>query len=51
MRGWCFMALREITDENLPATADAWKTWYKEHGTEKMARFKSLPWWQVRGDP
>jgi hypothetical protein len=50
MRGWCFMALREITDENLPATADAWKTWYKEHGTDKMARLESLPWWQVRGD-
>jgi HEAT repeats len=50
MRGWCFMALREITDENLPATADAWETWYKEHGNEKIATFESLPWWQVRGD-
>jgi hypothetical protein len=50
MRGWCFMALREITDENLPATPDVWKTWYEEHGNDKMARFESLPWWQVRGD-
>ena len=50
MRGWCFMALREITDENLPATGDVWNTWYEEHGNDKMARFESLPWWQVRGD-
>jgi HEAT repeats len=50
MRGWCFMALIGITEENLPATAEAWKTWYTEHGNEKMARFTSLPWWQVRGD-
>jgi hypothetical protein len=50
MRNWCFMALHEITGENLPATADAWKTWYNEHGNATMARFQSQPWWQVRGD-
>jgi HEAT repeats len=50
MRGWCFMALREIADENLPATAEAWKTWYAEHSDEKMAKFEAQPWWRVRGD-
>ena len=50
MRAWCFMALQEITDENLPADAAAWSRWYDEHGAEKMAAFESLEWWQVRGD-
>jgi hypothetical protein len=50
MRNWCFMALREITDENLPADALAWNRWYAEHGAEKMAEFERLDWWQVRGD-
>ena len=49
MRNWCFMALREITDENLPDAA-AWSNWYQEHGAEKMATFERLEWWQVRGD-
>lgn len=50
MRTWCFMALQEITDENLPADAEAWSRWYDEHGAEKMATFERLEWWQVRGD-
>jgi hypothetical protein len=50
MRTWCFMALQEITDENLPADATAWNPWYAEHGSEKMAEFERLEWWQVRGD-
>jgi hypothetical protein len=50
MRTWCFMALQEITDENLPADATAWSHWYDEHGAEKMAAFERLEWWQVRGD-
>lgn len=50
MRAWCFMALQEITDENLPADAAAWSRWYDEHGAEKMVAFESLEWWQVRGD-
>jgi hypothetical protein len=50
MRNWCFMALREITDANLPADALAWSRWYAEHGSEKMAEFERLDWWQVRGD-
>jgi len=35
MRSWCFMALREITDENLPADAAVWGRWYQRHGAKK----------------
>jgi len=50
MRNWTFLALQEITDENLPADAQAWSRWYADHGSEKMAAFETLEWWQVRGD-
>lgn len=50
MRTWSFMALREITDENLPPVADVWNRWFADHGAEKMAEFERLDWWQVRGD-
>ena len=50
MRNWCLMALKEITDENLPPDADAWNRWYADHGTAKMAEFERLDWWQVRGE-
>jgi HEAT repeats len=50
MRNWCFLALQEITDESLPANADAWANWYREHGADKLAQFESQPEWQVRGD-
>jgi hypothetical protein len=50
MQNWTFLALREITDENLPADALAWSRWYQEHGAEKTAEFERLDWWQVRGD-
>lgn len=50
MRNWSFLALREITDENLPADAQAWRTWYGQHGAGKLAAFEQLDWWQVRGD-
>jgi hypothetical protein len=50
MRNWSFMALREITDENLPADAAAWRDWYTQHGAEKMAECEQMDWWKVRGD-
>jgi hypothetical protein len=50
MRSWTFLALQEITDESLPADALAWSRWYQERGSEKMAEFERLEWWQVRGD-
>jgi hypothetical protein len=49
-RNWSFLALQEITDENLPADGAAWSRWYQQHGSEKMAEFERLDWWQVRGD-
>lgn len=50
MRNWCFMALREITDENGPVDAISWNRWYADHGAERMVEFARLEWWQVRGD-
>jgi hypothetical protein len=50
MRNWCFLALSEITDENLSSDAAAWNRWYSDHGAEKLAAFERLPWYQVRGD-
>jgi HEAT repeats len=50
MRNWSFMALTEITDQNLPQNASAWSAWYTEHGAEKMAEFEQQDSWRVRGD-
>ena len=50
MRGWSFLALQEITDENLPANASAWSAWYTQHGSEKMIQFAAQNSWRVRGD-
>ena len=50
MRSWSFLALREITDENLPADAVAWRSWYKDRAAAKGAQLAALDWWQVHGD-
>jgi hypothetical protein len=50
MRNWAFLALREITDQTLPADASTWRAWYGQHGSEKTAEFEKLDWWRVRGD-
>ncbi len=50
MRGWSYMALREITDANVPGDSQAWRNWYSEHGAQKMSEFERLDWWKVRGD-
>jgi hypothetical protein len=50
MRAWSYMALHEITDENMPADLQAWRNWYRDQGSEKLAKFERLEWWQVRGD-
>ena len=50
MRGWCFMALREITEANVPNDPQAWQDWYGKHGAAKLAEFEALDWWRVRGD-
>jgi HEAT repeats len=50
MRNWSFMALNEITDQNLPPNAAAWNDWYSLHGGEKMAQFEQQDSWRIRGD-
>lgn len=50
MRGWSYMALHEITDANIPSDPEAWKNWYRDHGSEKLGEFERLDWWKVRGD-
>jgi hypothetical protein len=50
MKNWSYMALRKITDANVPADPQSWKNWYRDHGAEKLAQFERLDWWQVRGD-
>lgn len=50
MRNWTFLALTEITDEPLPADAEAWEHWYSDHGADKRAEFEQMDWWRVRGD-
>jgi hypothetical protein len=50
MRNWSFLALQEITDENLPSDAVAWRRWYNDNASTKGAQFAALDWWRVRGD-
>ncbi len=50
MRNWSFLALHEITDQNLPNDASAWQRWYNEHGSDKAAEFERADCWRVRGD-
>jgi HEAT repeat protein len=50
MRGWSYTALREITDAGVANDPQAWANWYRDHGSEKLAEFQRLAWWQVRGD-
>jgi hypothetical protein len=50
MRSWSFLALHEITDENLPNDVSVWQNWYDQHGSEKLVQFEQADWWQVRGD-
>ena len=50
MKNWSYLALREITDANVPSDPQAWRKWYREHGPEKLGEFERLDWWKVRGD-
>ena len=50
MRAWSYLALREITDANVPADAKAWRAWYDQHGSQKLSEFEHLDWRKVRGD-
>ena len=50
MKSWSYLALQEITSVAVPSDPVSWKNWYSDHGAEKLAQFKALDWWQVRGD-
>lgn len=50
MRNWSYMALHEITNASVASDPQAWRNWYRDHGSEKLAEFERLEWWQVRGD-
>jgi hypothetical protein len=50
MRNWSYMALHEITDASVASDPEAWRNWCRDHGSEKLAEFERLEWWQVRGD-
>ena len=49
-RNRSFLALHEITDENVANDPSAWQSWYDQHGSEKLVQFEQADWWQVRGD-
>jgi hypothetical protein len=50
MRAWSYVALHEITDAHVASNPQAWKDWYHDHGSEKLAQFEKLDWWKVNGD-
>lgn len=50
MRGWSFLALTEITDQNFPPNVSTWTDWYNQQGAEKKAEFEAQDSWRVRGD-
>ena len=50
MRNWSYMALHEITDANVASDPQAWRNWYRDHDSEKLAELERLEWWRVRGD-
>jgi hypothetical protein len=50
MRSWSFLALHEITGENLPNDYSRWRNCYDQHGAEELAHLKQADWWQVNGD-
>ena len=50
LREWSFLALHQITDQNLPNQVATWQRWYEEHGPETLAQFEHQDWWRVRGD-
>jgi hypothetical protein len=39
---YAYRALREISDETLPDTAQVWREWYAAHGAETTERFRKF---------
>jgi hypothetical protein len=39
-RGWAFQALREITAHQMGNDANAWRSWFSAHGSERAEEFR-----------
>jgi HEAT repeat protein len=39
-QGWAFQALREITAEPIGNDAAAWRSWFADHGAERVEQFR-----------
>jgi hypothetical protein len=39
-QGWAFQALREITAEPIGDDTVAWRTWFADHGSERLEQFR-----------
>jgi hypothetical protein len=49
-RNWVFQALREITNERLPDSSAAWRSWYAKFGAERQQEFRQTDQWSVLGN-
>jgi len=47
---WVYQALREITNEPLPNSSAAWRSWYAKFGTARQQEFKQGDQWSVLGN-
>src|SRR5438132_6677720 len=49
-RNWVYQALREITNEPLPNSPTAWRSWYAKYGAERQQEFRQDDPWTVVGN-
>jgi len=49
-RTWAYQALREITEQNLPDDAGAWRDWYVSNGQDQVQKFAAADANQVLGN-
>jgi hypothetical protein len=49
-RNWVYQALREITEQNLSNSPDAWRDWYLSNGQEQTKKFADADGNQVLGN-
>jgi len=49
-RNWVYQALREITNEPLPNSSAAWRSWYAKFGVARRQEFKQGDSWAVLGN-
>lgn len=49
-RNWVYQALREITNEPLPNSSAAWRSWYAKYGAARQQEFKQGDSWAVLGN-